>query len=118
MQFQINKCSAPCVGAIDREEYLKEVNDAKNLLMGGAESLIDKFYSEMDKNSEKEAYERAAMIRDKISSLREVQRNQSIAGFANERDAITICINGEDTRVGLTQVRGGWIIGHQNFIVN
>ena len=117
MQFQINKCSAPCVGAIDREEYLKEVNDAKNLLMGGAESLIDKFYSEMDKNSEKEAYERAAMFRDKISSLREVQRNQSIAGFANERDAITICINGEDTRVGLTQVRGGWIIGHRNFIV-
>jgi len=117
MQYQINKCSAPCVGEVDRDEYLKEVEDAKKLLNGGAEILIDKFYDEMDKNSEKKSYERAAMYRDRISSLREVQRSQSIAGFSKERDAITICKNADDIRIGLTQVRGGWIIGHKNFIV-
>ena len=84
MQYQINKCSAPCVGVIGRDEYLREVEDAKKLLYGGADKLIEKFYEEMDKNSKKEAYERAAMYRDKISSLREVQRSQSIAGVSNE----------------------------------
>ena len=117
MQYQINKCSAPCVGVIGRDEYLREVEDAKKLLYGGADKLIEKFYEEMDKNSKKEAYERAAMYRDKISSLREVQRSQSIAGFSKERDAITICKNKDDIRIGLTQVRGGWITGHKNFVV-
>ena len=99
MQYQINKCSAPCVGEVDRDEYLKEVEDAKKLLNGGAEILIDKFYDEMDRNSEKKSYERAAMYRDRISSLREVQRSQSIAGFSKERDAITICKNADDIRI-------------------
>ncbi|MFL2698234.1 MAG: excinuclease ABC subunit UvrC [Gammaproteobacteria bacterium] len=118
MQYQINKCSAPCVGEIDKDEYIKEVEDAKNLLLGGAENLIDKFYLEMDINSEKKAYERASIYRDKISSLREVQRDQNIAGFSKERDAISICRDDRATRIGLTQVRGGWITGHKNFVVN
>jgi len=118
MQYQINKCSAPCVGEIDKDEYIKEVEDAKNLLLGGAENLIDKFYLEMDINSEKKSYERASIYRDKISSLREVQRDQNIAGFSKERDAISICRDDRATRIGLTQVRGGWITGHKNFVVN
>jgi len=118
LQYEINKCSAPCVKKITKKDYLKEVKNVKSLLSGGSEELIAEFYKEMDKNTQNKTYERAAIYRDKISALREVQRSQSIAGFSKERDAITICSNSKTTKIGLTQVRGGWITSHKNFIVN
>ena len=70
----------------------------------------------MDLNSKNKSYERAAMYRDKISALREIQRNQSITGYTKERDAI--CVNSLNgvTKVGITHVNKGWITGHENFI--
>ena len=70
----------------------------------------------MDKSSENKSYERAALYRDKISSLREIQRSQSISGFARDRDAISIHCEKKEFRIGITSVRGGWIVRHENFI--
>ena len=72
----------------------------------------------MDKYSDKKQYERAANYRDKLSSLREIQRNQSISGFGKDRDAISISTFKEVTRIGVTSVRGAWIVSHENFIYN
>ena len=74
-------------------------------------------YELMDLNSERKLYERAASYRDKISALREIQRNQSTSGFLKERDAISISQNNLTSRIGITEVRGGWIVSHRNFIV-
>jgi len=118
LQFEIGRCSAPCVGAIKKSDYLKEVRLAEKLLRGQGNNLERELYDLMDENSVKKNYERAADYRDKLSALREIQRNQSISGFNEDRDAITLYSNEKGTFVGVTQVRGGWILNHKNFTLN
>ena len=116
IQYEIGRCSAPCLGYISKTEYMKEVDSAKLLLLGKSEELASSFYNLMDKHSKAKSFEKAAIYRDKISSLRDIQRLQSVTGHSQERDAVSICtINGE-TKVGITHVNGGWITGHENFI--
>ena len=115
MQYEIGRCSAPCVKYINKRDYLKEVKGAVQLLEGKSEDIINEFYSSMDINSKNKSYERAAMYRDKISALREIQRNQSITGYTKERDAISITSLNGVTKIGITHVNKGWITGHENF---
>ena len=116
MQYEIGRCSAPCVGYITKDDYLEEVQSTQKLLEGESEELMSHFYALMDKSSKSKSYERAALYRDKISALRDIQRNQSIAGYSKERDAVSVGIINGVTRVGVTHVNKGWITGHKNFI--
>ena len=116
IQYEIGRCSAPCVGHITKKEYNKDVYSTELLLSGKSEKLISNFYNEMDRHSKAKSFEKAALYRDKISSLRDIQRSQSVVGYTKERDAITVCtINGQ-TKAGITHVNNGWITGHENFI--
>ena len=115
LQHEIGRCSAPCIGLITKNEYLREVDNAQLLLEGKSEELINDFYREMDRYSSEKNYERAAVYRDRISALRDIQRSQSVAGFAGSKDAISVkFINGK-TRIGVTSVNEGWVTGHKNF---
>ena len=116
IQFEIGRCSAPCIGNISKEEYMKDVKATELLLLGKSEELVSNFYNIMDKYSRSKSYEKAATYRDKISSLREIQRLQSISGYSKERDAISVITENGQTRVGVTKVNNGWVVGHKNFI--
>ena len=69
----------------------------------------------MDKFSLNKDYEKAAIYRDRISALRDIQRDQSIAGYKQERHAVVEHTEGEVTKIGLTRVKGGWVTSHENF---
>ena len=116
MQYEIGRCSAPCVGFINKDDYLEEVKATEKLLQGKSEELVNQFYSLMDESSKIKSYERAASYRDKISALRDIQRNQSISGYTKERDAISLSVINGFTKIGITHVNKGWITGHENFI--
>jgi len=115
LQHEIGRCSAPCVNGISRRDYLKDVDQAMDLLNGKGNDLLEIFYLEMDSYSSNKSYEKAADYRNKISSLREIQRDQSIAGYSTDRDAISISHLGKIIKIGVTSVRGGWIVSHKNF---
>lgn len=115
MQYQIGKCSAPCVSAITKEEYIEEVKSVQMLLKGKGDDLINSFYILMDKSAKQKLYERAASYRDKISSLRDIQRSQSISGFSEDRDAVSVHVLKNKLKIGITSVRGGWIVKHENY---
>jgi excinuclease ABC subunit C len=115
LQNEIGRCSAPCVKAISKKDYLKEVQQASSLLEGKTSDLLKVMYLEMDNYSSNKSYEKAADYRNKISSLREIQRDQSIAGYDKDKDAISISHSSERNRIGVTSVRGGWIVSHKNF---
>ena len=118
LQHEIGRCSAPCVGLIENNEYLRDVKGAELLLSGKSEELIDNFYSLMDEFSLERNYENAAMYRDRISALRDIQRSQSIAGFSKSRDALyTTSLKGI-IKIGVTHVHKGWVVGHQNYLQN
>ena len=116
IQHEIGRCSAPCVGLVDKKQYIQDVFSAELLLSGKSEQLISSFYDLMDLHSKDKSFEKAAIYRDKISSLRDIQRLQSITGHTKERDAISICTIDGQTKVGITHVNEGWVTGHENFI--
>ena len=118
IQYEIGRCSAPCIGLISKKDYLKEVNNAELLLNGKSKELIDNFYTSMDSFSKKKDYEKAAIYRDRISALRDIQRSQSVAGFKTSRDAIFISSHGRNIKIGVTSVSQGWVTGHKNFSLN
>ena len=100
---------------ITKKEYLKDVDSAQLLLEGKSDELINDFYKEMDRYSSKKNYERAAIYRDRISALRDIQRSQSITGFTDKKDAIFIKFIKGKIRIGVTSVNEGWVIGHKNY---
>ena len=116
LQYEIGRCSAPCIGLISQEDYFKEVQNAELLLDGKSEDLINNFYLSMDKFSKNKDYEKAAIYRDRISALRDIQRSQSIAGFNDSRDAIYIASLSNKVKVGVTSVNQGWVTGHKNYL--
>ncbi len=115
LQYEIGRCSAPCIGLIDKNEYLLEVKRAELLLEGKSEDLINHFYISMDEFSQNKDYEKAAIYRDRISALRDIQRSQSIAGFHTSRDAIYVSSQSNKVKVGVTSVHQGWVTGHKNY---
>ncbi len=117
LQYEIGRCSAPCVGLISTEEYQNEVRGADLLLSGKSEVLAKEFYSLMDNFALKQQYEKAAVYRDRISALRDIQRSQSVAGFRKNRDAIYLSISKGKRKLGVSSVQGGWVTGHKNFIL-
>jgi len=76
--YQIRRCSAPCVGKIEEESYKKLVGDAVNFISGKSQSIQKNLSIEMEKASEDLDYEKAAIIRDRIKALTQIQSSQKI----------------------------------------
>ncbi len=116
LQYEIGRCSAPCVDFISNKEYLEEVKGAELLLTGNSDELINDFYMLMDSFSSNKEFEKAALYRDRISALRDIQRTQSVTGFSKSRDAVHIASFDGIVKIGVTHVNQGWVTGHENFI--
>ena len=77
--YQIKRCSAPCVNYLSKTEYSKLVSDAVLFLSGKSKSIQKKLSVEMEKSSEKMDYEKAAILRDRIKALTQIQSSQNIS---------------------------------------
>ncbi len=89
--FQIKRCAAPCVKSISKEEYSKLVEDAVAFLSGKSKDIQKKLSLEMEKSSKKMDYEKAAIIRDRIKALTQIQSSQNISSTnLNNADVISI----------------------------
>ena len=76
--YQIRRCSAPCVGKIEEENYKKLVGDAVDFISGKSQRIQKNLSTEMEKASEDLDYEKAAIIRDRIKALAQIQSSQKI----------------------------------------
>ena len=89
--YQIKRCSAPCVEHIDEENYKKNVDDAVNFISGKSRQIQKKLSKEMEKASKELDYEKAAIARDRIKALTQIQSSQKINQTnLNEADVISI----------------------------
>ena len=89
--YQIKRCSAPCVGHVDEENYKKAVDDAVNFISGKSRQIQKKLSKEMEKASKELDYEKAAIARDRIKALTQIQSSQKINQTnLNEADVISI----------------------------
>jgi len=92
--YQIKRCAAPCVSYLSKTEYSQLVSDAILFLSGKSKNIQKKLSVEMEKSSEKMDYEKAAILRDRIKALTQIQSSQSISS-ANLENADVISISQE-----------------------
>jgi len=89
--YQIKRCSAPCVNHLNKTEYSKLVSDAVLFLSGKSKNIQKKLSIEMEKSSEKMDYEKAAVLRDRIKALTQIQSSQNISSTnLDNADVISI----------------------------
>ena len=109
---QIERCTAPCVQLISKEDYARDVRDASRFLSGESQELLAEHQAEMMRKSDALQFEEAAQIRDRISALSHVLQAQG-AESVNETDVdIVACVVGQGMAcVSLAMVRGGRHLG-------
>ena len=89
--YQIRRCSAPCVGKIEEKNYKNLVGDAVDFISGKSQRIQKNLSSEMEKASEDLDYEKAAVLRDRIKALTQIQSSQKI-NQTNLKEADVISI--------------------------
>ena len=115
MEFQMKRCSAPCVGHISKDEYLRDVKNAVNFLSGETKKIIQDLNKQMDFYSEKKDYERAVLYRDKIQSIRDTQKNQNVLTSFEYLDVLVLKRNKFSACLSVLKIEEGWITSSQNF---
>lgn len=111
LQYQIKRCTAPCVGLVDEERYADDVRHAVMFLEGKSEAMIDELVARMETASKTRDYEAAARYRDQIVSLRRVQERQYISGARGDIDVVAARIRDGIGVVQLFVVRNGHSLG-------
>jgi excinuclease ABC subunit C len=116
LQYQIKRCSGPCVGLISVENYKQDVEDAIKVLEGRGAELIDDLAQRMEEAAQQLAFERAARLRDQINGIKAIHSTQSVTRNVTEDiDAVALVSRGSDHCVSIVFVRGGRNLGSSNF---
>lgn len=115
LQYQLKRCSAPCVGKISDADYDKEVALVKLFLKGKSKEVIDSLVSSMEGASEQLEFERAAKYRDQIQVLNKVQEQQYVSGVSDELDVVGFHYQNGIAAVHMLFIREQKILGSKNF---
>jgi excinuclease ABC subunit C len=116
LQYQIHRCTGPCVRLITPEAYAQDVADAMKVLEGRNNELIEDLDRRMEQASTRLEFEQAARLRDQIQMLKQIQATQVITRMAgHDIDAVGIACEGGATCVSVVFVRGGRNLGSSNY---
>lgn len=115
LQYQLKRCSAPCVGKINDDEYAKEVELAKLFLKGKSQDVINSLVEAMEEASTTLNFELAAKYRDQIQVLRKVQEQQYVSGLSDELDVVGFHYQNGIAVVHMLFIRDHKILGSKNF---
>lgn len=112
LQHQIQRCSAPCVGLIEREDYARDVHRAVRFLQGKTEEVLSDLQARMFEAAEALQFEQAAQIRNQIAALSRVLQQQNMeSGEGEDVDVIAVALQGGRACVNLAMIRGGRHLG-------
>ena len=111
LQYQIDRCSGPCVGLIDRGVYAEDVRHATMFLEGRSEAMIEELVERMEAASHRLDFELAARYRDQVSGLRRVQERQYVDGAKGNIDVVAVCRGEGIGIVQVMEIRNGQNLG-------
>ncbi len=111
LEYQIKRCTAPCVGMVSQDEYEISVQNVSDVLSGKSIAVQKNLAQKMQRLSASEEYEKAAQTRDQIKALNAIQVKQNInVGELKDFDSITLATSGDKICIYISFFRGG-----QNF---
>ncbi len=113
LQYQIRRCTAPCVGLVNEATYRQDVEHAVQFLEGKSEAVIRDLVVRMEQASERLAFEEAARYRDQITRLRQISEQQYISGAGGDVDIIACHQASGQACVQVFFVRGGHHLGNK-----
>ncbi len=115
LQYQIKRCSGPCVGHTDRESYQRQIEQAQMFLQGKSNQLIDQQIELMEGFSDRLDFEMAAQVRDRIETLRRVTEKQFVTNFDGDIDIIACALQQDRSCIQLFMIRNGTSLGNKPF---
>lgn len=115
LQYQIKRCSAPCVGFISPEDYKADVDNSIRFLQGDTKELNQELIAKMEAAAENLEFEKAVFYRDRMALLRDVQAQQAIYKVKGEADILAIAYQAGVTCVQIMHVRNGKMLGGKGY---
>jgi excinuclease ABC subunit C len=115
LQYQMHRCTAPCVGLVSEERYARDVADTVLFLEGRAGEVVDALAARMEAHAEALEFEQAAQLRDRIQALRQVQERQYVSGERGDLDLVAAAVKGGLACVQVFYVRTGRNLGNRTF---
>jgi len=116
LEFEIKRCMAPCTGNQSQKDYLKIVDQVRQFLEGRDHELLDDLRTQMEAAAEREEFEEAARLRDRLFKIERTLEKQRITQTAaTDQDVIGLARQGTAVDLQLLFVRGGLLIGRKDF---
>jgi excinuclease ABC subunit C len=116
LQHQIERCTAPCVGYINAEDYQHDVHHAAMFLQGKTNEVLNDLADKMNTAAISQEYEMAAVFRDRMQALRQVQAKQFVSDFSVSDADVIACANLQGQHcINLVMIRGGRHLGDKSF---
>jgi excinuclease ABC subunit C len=115
LQYQIKRCSGPCVNLTSPESYADDVRHSVMFLEGKNDQIRDELSARMDSLSSELKFEEASVIRDQIKDLRIIQESQFVSGEKGDVDVIAMAQESGAVCIHVIFVRAGRVLGNKNF---
>ncbi|MCX4188852.1 excinuclease ABC subunit UvrC [Methylophaga sp. OBS3] len=115
LQYQIKRCTGPCVGLVSEEDYQRDVQHTIMFLEGKNQQVMDDLSKQMNEAAEALQFEQAAAVRDKIVSLRRVQERQYVSATQGDLDVLAALVRDGMAVVEVNFIRGGRSLGSKSY---
>ena len=119
LYYDIKLCTAPCIGAVNRDEYRQMITDLQDFLNGQSDPIVKRLEKEMQKASDELLFEKAAAVRDQLKAIEAIVERQKIVFNTDYLDSDVIAMARADGEacVQIFFIRGGKLIGREYFIL-
>lgn len=116
LEFEIKRCMAPCTGNQTKDEYHQIVRQVRQFLEGRDRELLDDLREKMERAAEREEFEEAARLRDRLFKVERMLEKQRVTQVsAVDQDVIGLARQGDAVDLQILFVRGGLLIGRKDF---
>ena len=117
IEFQMKRCSAPCVQKINKVDYFEDITSAKSFLSSSDTKTVQKLTNDIEKAVSKLDFEKAAEIRDRLNRLNLLKEEQSVVTLANDIDIFSVSSEMSYIGISIIVVRNGKIRGAKTHLI-
>ena len=115
LQYQIKRCTAPCVNLISEQAYRQDIKHALLFLQGKSSQIIEELVVSMEKAAKKRNYEKAAVYRDQIGNLKVITERQHVSAEKGDIDIIACATEGGQACIQVFYIRNGLNLGNRSY---